>query len=44
LRYQCGGDALAPVRGQHGQVVQIDLAALLLELVQFVGRDAADDE
>src|SRR3546814_7127522 len=36
------GDALPPVRPCHGQVVDVDLAALLLELGQHVGGDPAD--
>src|SRR5262245_25597883 len=34
-------DALAPVRCCDSEIVDVDLAALLLELLQLVGRDAA---
>ena len=40
---QRGGNALAPMRSRHGQVVDVDLASLLLELGQHVGHEAADD-
>ena len=36
-------DAFASMRCRHGQIVDIDFAALLLELVKFVGDEAADD-
>jgi len=35
------GDPLPPVRGRHCQVVDVDFAAFLLELVQFVGAQGA---
>ena len=36
-------DPLAPVVGRHGQIVEIDLAPLLLELPKLVGRETPDD-
>src|SRR5882672_5929321 len=39
---QCRGYALATVRFGHGQIVDVDLTALLLKLLQLVGRNAAD--
>src|SRR5690606_31968320 len=35
------GNTLATVRLQHGQVIEVDLAALLLELRQLVGGETA---
>jgi hypothetical protein len=36
-------DALPPVRCRDRQIVDVDLAALLLELVQLIRREAAHD-
>ncbi len=37
------GDAFAPVRRRHGEVVEVDFTARLLELFQLVGGDATDN-
>jgi hypothetical protein len=41
--YQCRRDAFTPVLGRDGKIVDVDFAALLLELLQFVCRKAARD-
>jgi len=41
LQDQRGRNTLAPVRCRNGQIVDVDLAAHPLELVQLIGRDAA---
>jgi hypothetical protein len=40
LHDQRRGDPLAPVRGRYRQIVDVDLAALLLELAQLVRGNA----
>src|SRR4051812_41825595 len=40
---ESGGDPPTPVRGGDRQIVDVDLAALLLELAQLVGRQPAYD-
>ena len=37
-----GGDAAAAVGFEHGEIVDVDLAPVLLELVELVGGKAAD--
>ena len=41
--YQCRRDAFTPVLGRDGKIVDVDLTALLLELLQLVCRKAARD-
>ena len=36
-------NAFAPVRGRDGQIVDIDLAAFLLEFPEFIGGKTAHD-
>src|SRR5258708_441863 len=43
LMDQCRCYALATVRCRHRQIVDVDLTALLFELLQFVGRNAPDN-
>lgn len=38
------GDALSAMRLRHGEVVNVDLAALLLEFLQVVSGQAAHDD
>ena len=43
LENQCGGDALATMRCGNRKIVDVNLAALPLKLLQFLGHQATDD-